>query len=238
MPVVAIIQARMGSTRLPGKALMPLAGKPLLWHTIHRLRKCKSLNAIVVATSTLPQNDAIAALAESEGIPIYRGPEENVLARLAGCASAFEAEVVVRVNADSPLIDPALIDKLVQRLIAADADYVMPPPGAPCFHDGVDPMSRRVLDKLMRLVHRDPLAREHVAGFLKAHRRFARIALIDVEPALAVAGPSLSIDTPEDLAFFEQLYRRFDAPAGELDLRAVAALYAAEGKSPTRTITR
>jgi spore coat polysaccharide biosynthesis protein SpsF len=238
MQVVAIIQARMGSTRLPGKVLMPLAGKPLLWHTIHRLRKCKSLNAIVVATSTLAENDAIAALAESEGIPVFRGPEEDVLARFAACASAFEADVVVRVNADAPLIDPALIDKLVQRLIAADADYVMPPPGAPCFHDGVDPMSRRVLDKLMRVAHHDPLAREHVTGFLKAHRRFARITLIDVEPALAVAGPRLSIDTLEDLAFFEQLYRRLGAPAGELDLRAVAALYAAEGKLPTRTITR
>jgi spore coat polysaccharide biosynthesis protein SpsF len=238
MQVVAIIQARMGSTRLPGKVLLSLAGKPLLWHTIHRLQKCKSLNAIVIATSTLAQNDAIAAFAEAEGTPFYRGPEEDVLARLAGCASAFEADVVVRVNADAPLIDPALIDKLVERLIAADADYVMPPPGAPCFHDGVDPMSRRVLDMLMRVAHDDRLAREHVAGFLKAHRGFGRIAFIDVEPALAVAGPRLSIDTPEDLAFFEQLYRRFGAPAGELDLRAVAALYAAEGKLPTRTITR
>lgn len=238
MQVVAIIQARMGSKRLPGKVLMPLAGKPLLWHTIHRLRKCKSLNTIVVATSSLPENDAIAAFTEGEGIPLYRGSEEDVLARFAACASAFEADVIVRVNADAPLIDPALIDKLVQHLIVADADYVMTPPRAPCFHDGVDPMSRRVLDRLMRVAHHDPLAREHVAGFLKVHRRFGRIAFVDVEPALAVAGPRLSIDTPEDMAFFEKLYRRLGAPAGELDPRTVAALYAAEGGLPTRSVTR
>jgi spore coat polysaccharide biosynthesis protein SpsF len=238
MQIVAIVQARMGSKRLPGKALMPLAGKPLLWHVLHRLRKCQSLKAIVIATSTLAENDAIAKLAESESFPVYRGSEEDVLSRFAGAAAAFDAEVIVRVNADAPLIDPALTDKLVARLVDDDADYVMPKPGAPCFHDGVDPMSRRVLDKLMRLAHRDPLAREHVTGFLKAHREFGRIALIDVEPALAVAGPRLSVDTREDLDFFERLYQRFGAPPGELDLRAVAALYAAEGKAPARTITR
>ena len=204
MSVVAIIQARMGSKRLPGKVLKPLAGKPLLWHSIHRLRKCARLDTIVVATSNAPQDAAVADLAQSEGIPFYRGSEEDVLARLAGVAAAFEATVIVRVNADAPLIDPALIDKLVERLIAADADYVMAPPDAPCFHDGVDPMSRRVLDRMMRVAHDDPLAREHVTGFLKVHRDFGRIALLEVEPALALAGPSLAIDTAEDFAFFEE----------------------------------
>lgn len=238
MRVVAIIQARMGSQRLPGKVLMPLAGKPLLWHTIHRLRKCERLHEIVVATSTAPRDDAIAAFAECECVPIYRGPEDDVLARFAGCAAAFDAKIILRVNADAPLIDPALIDKLVERLMSTDANYVMPPPDTACFHDGVDPMSRRVLDKLMEVAHDDPLAREHVTGYLKLHRDFARIAFIDVEPALAVAGPKLSIDTPEDFAFFEALYQHFAAPAGELDLREVAALYAAHRRAPARAAGR
>jgi spore coat polysaccharide biosynthesis protein SpsF len=238
MRVVAIIQARMGSRRLPGKVLMPLAGKPLLWHIVNRVRKCASLDAIVIATSTLPENDAIARFAESLCVPLYRGAEEDVLARFSACAAAFNADVIVRVNADAPLIDPLLTEALVARLIATDADYVMPPPGTPCFHDGVDPMSRRVLDRLMREAHADPLAREHVTGYLKAHRNFARIVLAEVEPLLAVAGPRLSIDTTDDLEFFDALYRRLGAAPGELDLREVAALYAAESKAPSRTVVR
>lgn len=238
MRVVAIVQARMGSRRLPGKVLMPLASQPLLWHVVHRLQKCASLHAIVIATSTLPENDAIARFAESLQVPLYRGAEEDVLARFSACAAAFDAGIIVRANADAPLIDPALTDALVARLIATDADYVMPPPGVPCFHDGVDPMSRRVLDRLMREAHGDPLAREHVTGFLKANRRFARIVFAEVEAALAVVGPRLSVDTAEDLAFFEGLYRRLGAAPGELDLRRVAALYAAEAKALTRTTVR
>src|SRR5438105_7289058 len=81
--VVAIVQARMGSTRLPGKVLRPIAGRPLLWHVVHRLKRCRSLDQIVIATSTNERDDAIQSFCREEGIEILRGPEDNVLARFA-----------------------------------------------------------------------------------------------------------------------------------------------------------
>ena len=85
---VAIVQARMGSTRLPGKVLRPIAGKPLLWHVVHRLRRCLTLDDIVIATSINPRDDAIVAFCREEGIAAVRGPEDNVLARFALAAEA------------------------------------------------------------------------------------------------------------------------------------------------------
>lgn len=230
--IVAIVQARMGSTRLPGKVLMPLAGRPLLWHVVHRLRQCETPDAIVIATSTEPRDDAIAEFAAQEGIALFRGSETHVLSRFAAVASGHGADIVVRVNADAPLIDPQLTDHLVARLIAENGDYIEAAPGVACFHDGVDPMSRHVLDRLMAEAGDDPLAREHVSGYLKRHRDFGCIVYADIEPALQVQGPRLSVDTAADLEFFGALYVRFGAEPGALDLRSVAALYAQENAIP------
>ena len=170
--VVAIVQARMGSTRLPGKVLRPIAGKPLLWHVVHRLRRATTLDAILIATSTNPRDDAICAFCREEGIEWVRGPEDNVLARFALAAEASRADVIVRVSSDAPLLDAAFIDHLVEALIAQDGDYVLLEPGALCAHEGVDPFSRRALDKLVSEAAHDPVAREHVTGYFKLHPGF------------------------------------------------------------------
>ncbi len=226
--VVAIVQARMGSPRFPGKMLQRLAGRPLLWHVVTRLRLCQNLNTVVLATTTEIGDDALAAFGEVLCVPVFRGSETNVLARLAEVADTTKADIVVRVNGDAPLIDPPLIDRLVETMIVKDADYVMPPADVPCFHDGVDPLSRRALDKLCAEVPDDPLAREHVTGYFKVHPSFVRIAVLNVPEALRVKGPRLSIDTPDDLVFFKDLYARFRAAPGALDLRQVATLYASK----------
>src|SRR5579871_824575 len=96
--VVAIVQARMGSTRLPGKVLRPIAGRPLLWHVVHRLKRCRSLDSIVIATSTNPRDDAIESFCREQTISVVRGPEDDVLARFALAAETAAADVIVRVS--------------------------------------------------------------------------------------------------------------------------------------------
>jgi spore coat polysaccharide biosynthesis protein SpsF len=216
--IVAIVQARMGSTRFPGKVLRPIAGKPLLWHAVHRLKRCKTLDAITIATTTAPRDDAIAEFCREEGIALVRGPEDNVLARYVLAADQLDADVVVRVSSDAPLLDAEFIDHLVRALIAQDGDYVLMEPGSPCAHEGVDPFSRRALDKLAKHAFADPVAREHVSGYFKLHPDFVRIVHAPPFPRLAHAPVRLTVDTPDDLAFIEALHRRMEAKAGEASL--------------------
>ncbi len=216
--VVAIVQARMGSTRLPGKVLRDIAGRPLLWHIVHRLRSCRTLDAIAVATTNNPRDDAIENFCREEGIACVRGSEDNVLARFVQAASATNADIIVRVCSDAPFIDAPFIDRLVQRLIHEDGDYVIPDPSSPCAHQGVDPFSRRALEKLAREVPDDAIAREHVTGYFKLHPDFARVVHAPADARLAHASARLTIDTPDDLAFAEALHDRLSAKAGEASL--------------------
>jgi len=227
MRVVGIIQARMGSARFPGKMLARLAGRPLLWHIITRMRMAVSLDDLVLATTSEIGDDILAMFAKGLGLAVIRGPEENVLQRFVMAAEARRADVVVRINGDAPLVDPLLTDKLVTALLHADADLASAPEGVPCFHDGVDVMSRRILDRMYREAGNDPVAREHVTGYLKRNPDFGTRVCIEVEHALLHESPRLSIDVPADLAFFEELYRRFEARPGHLDLRSVAGAFAA-----------
>lgn len=116
MRTVAVIQARMGSSRLPGKVLEPINGKPVLTRIIERLRRCEMLDTIVVATTTETRDDAIVLLSGGLGIPTYRGPEQDVLTRYVGAAQEYKADVVVRITSDCPLIDPGVVDRTVRAL--------------------------------------------------------------------------------------------------------------------------
>lgn len=216
--IVAVIQARMGSTRLPGKVLKPIAGQPLLWHIVHRLKASHLIEDIAVATTTNPRDDAIAEFGRVHGVSVVRGPEDDVLARFARAAEALDADIVVRVSSDAPFIDASFIDHLVASMIEQGGDYVLLEDGAITAHEGVDPLTRRALDKLMMDAHDDPVAREHVTGYFKLHPDFVPIARAKPYPALAREGGRLTIDTPDDLAFVEAVHARLDARAGEASL--------------------
>jgi len=216
--IVAVIQARMGSTRLPGKVLKPIAGKPLLWHIVHRLRRSKLIEEIAIATSTNPRDDAIAEFGKLNDVTVVRGPEDDVLARFARAAELTDADIIVRVSSDAPFIDAGFVDHLVSHMIAQNGDYVLLEDGAITAHEGVDPFTRRALDKLMMDARNDAAAREHVTGYFKLHPDFVHIARAPEYPALAREGGRLTIDTPDDLAFVEAVHERLEAKAGEASL--------------------
>lgn len=224
MTVAAIIQARMGSSRLPGKVLRPLAGRPLLWHVVHRLRRARSVDALCIATSIAPADDAIARFAAEQGVRVVRGPEDDVLARFQLAAEATGADIVVRVTGDAPLVDPALLDRLVAALSATGAEFATVRPDLACIHEGVDPLSRAALERLVREAGADPVAREHVTGYIKCHPERFAIAQIDLPPEEQFAGARLSVDTPADLTFLETVHRRLSAPAGEVAIRDLVRL--------------
>ncbi|HEX3675753.1 MAG TPA: NTP transferase domain-containing protein [Rhizomicrobium sp.] len=216
--IVAVIQARMGSTRLPGKVLKPIAGQPLLWHIVHRLKRSQFIEDIAVATSTHPRDDAIVEWGRQNGVTVVRGPEDDVLARFARAAELLDADIIVRVSSDAPFIDAGFIDHLLTALMEQDADYVLLEENAVTAHEGVDPFTRRALDRLMMDASSDPAAREHVTGYFKLHPDFVRIARAPAYPSLAHAAGRLTIDTPDDLAFVEAVHARLDAKAGEASL--------------------
>jgi spore coat polysaccharide biosynthesis protein SpsF len=216
--IVAIVQARMNSTRLPGKVLRLIAGEPLLWHVVHRLRSCRTVADIAVATSTDSADDVVADFCGKQGITCIRGSQQNVLARFALAAAKTRADIVVRVTGDAPFVDPGFIDHFVTALIEQDGDYVKLAPGVRCAHDGVDPLTRRALDRLVKEVPKDPVAREHVTGYFKLHPDFARAALAPAYPPLDHDEARLSVDTPDDLAFAEAAYQRLGAKPGEASL--------------------
>ena len=113
MKIVVIVQARMGSLRLPGKVLLPAMGRPMLAHQLDRLRNVKYANEIVIATSHAKTDDAIAEFSERNNVCFFRGEENDVLSRYMAAATQFQADVVVRITADCPLIDPAVIDQVI-----------------------------------------------------------------------------------------------------------------------------
>src|SRR5258706_16296881 len=213
--VVAVIQARMGSTQLPGKVLKPIAGEPLLWHIVHRLKACHLLEDIAVVTSVNPADDAIANWCNAQRLTVVRGPENDVLARYARAAEKLDADIIVRVSSDAPFLDAGFVDHLVATLIEQDGDFVVMDGESEC---EVDAFSRRALDRLMMDAAHDPAAREHVTAYFKLHPEFVKIVRAKPYAALAKTSTGFIIDTPDDLAFAETVHARLEARAGEASL--------------------
>jgi spore coat polysaccharide biosynthesis protein SpsF len=222
--IVAVVQARMRSSRLPGKVLKPIVGQPLLWHILHRLQKSQLIGTICVATTSDPSDDALAAYAEGQGAVVVRGPEDDVLGRFALAAHIVDPDIIVRVCADAPLVDAGFIDFLISELMRTRSDFVMLKEGLSAIHDGAECMSRVALDKLVLKAHDDPVAREHVSAYFRIHQDFVKVAHVDLPQKWAFKGARLSIDTPADVAFIEAIYERLHAQAGEATLTDLVAL--------------
>ncbi len=163
----------MGSTRLPGKVLMPLAGKPVLAHVVERLSYCRTLSKTVVATTTERADDAVASFCTSANIPFYRGSVHDVLDRYYRAAQLYEAGPVVRITADCPVIDPTIVDEVVTGFLAGKYDYYGL---SGDFPDGLDctAFSFSALERAWREAN---LAseREHVGPYMEKHPEFFKL---------------------------------------------------------------
>jgi spore coat polysaccharide biosynthesis protein SpsF len=202
---VAIVQARMGSTRLPGKVMLPLLGEPVLTRVVRRAARATTLDDVVVATTTLPEDDAIVTLASAEGWPIERGSETDLLERYLLAARSHGADVIVRVTSDCPLIDPEVIDATVLAFRSGGVDYAsntLEPATWPRGLD-VEVMSRAALERAGR-EDRDPAWREHVTPYLYRHPEVFRLLRVPAEDDHA--DQRWSIDTPEDYELVRRIY--------------------------------
>ena len=207
--VVAIIQARMGSTRLPGKVLLDLAGAPVLARVVNRCRRAATLNDVVVATTTLAADDPIVALCRANNWPSFRGQEDDVLDRYYQAARQSRAEVVVRITSDCPLIDPEIIDLMVKTFLEPGAlDYAgnsLPPRTFPRGLD-VEVFSFEALARAWREDH-NPAWREHVTPYIYRHPEKFRLHAVVNNPDLSLM--RWTVDTAEDLAFVRKIYGYF-----------------------------
>lgn len=204
--IVAVVQARMSSTRLPGKVLAEVAGHPMLWHVVHRLRRARLVNRIVVATSENLADDAIQQFCKQEGIDCFRGSESDVLDRYYQAAQAFSADVVVRITADCPLIDPAVIDRVIQRFLDGDLDYVSNALRY-TYPDGLDVevFSFAALVRAWREAVKDS-EREHVTPHLRGKNfRVANVANDEPSPR----NLRWTVDEPADLEFVRRVFAAF-----------------------------
>ena len=174
MKTLAIIQARMGSSRLPGKVMRPILGKPMLWHIVTRVRLARSINEVVVAVPDDEGNQVLRRFCDDQGIPWFAGSETDVLDRFQKAATQYRGDPIVRITADCPLADPQLIDTLIELYWTGKYDHVGVAAGAGAellregrFPDGLDAecFSFDALDRAWREAV-DPRDREHVTRFI------------------------------------------------------------------------
>jgi spore coat polysaccharide biosynthesis protein SpsF len=202
--VLAVLQARMSSNRLPGKVLRPILGRPMMALQIERLRRARRLTDIVIATSTQAADDAIAGFSEQVGVGCYRGPLDDVLNRFAGAVTASGApRTFLRLTADCPLADWTLIDACIEAHEASGADLTYTSEGW-TYPKGLDVEvveTAALLEAAAR--SRDPYEREHVTPYIYRHPERFTLKSLTREPPLRYRW---TVDKAEDFAFVSAVY--------------------------------
>ncbi len=207
MKVVAIVQARMGSTRLPNKVMKPIGGIPMIELLITRLAKSQEIDQIIVATSIDPRNQPLADHVESLDFACERGSEDDVLERFVQAAEKHEADVVVRITGDCPLVDPHLVDECVRRFKDASVDYFsnIAPPTYP---DGLDieVVTLAALRSAQRESHK-AFDHEHVTPYLRTSGKFKTAAMQNNQDLSALRW---TVDEPADFLVIEKVFQHFN----------------------------
>jgi spore coat polysaccharide biosynthesis protein SpsF len=228
MRTVGIVQARMTSTRLPGKILMKVLGKPLLQYELERLKRVPSLDGLVVATTTNDDDDPVTELCERMGVAWYRGSEPDVLSRYHEAAALRKAEAVARFTADCPLIDPGLSERVIRSFLdsAGELDYCSLNIGD-AYPRGMDTevFSAAALAESFNEGTEEP-DREHVTYFIRRHPERYRISRLRGEKNLSAY--RLTVDTPEDLALVSEIINKLHPQNPDFTFGDIIALLEAE----------
>jgi spore coat polysaccharide biosynthesis protein SpsF len=220
--IVGVLQARTGSSRLPGKVLRPLAGKPMLERQLERLRRARAIDRLVVATSDDPQDEAIAALCGRTGTACFRGSLLDVLDRCYRAAAPYAPDHVVRLTGDCPLCDPELVDRVVARHLEGGYDYVSNTL-VPTFPDGLDVEIMRY--SCLETAWREaalPSQREHVTPFIHGQPARFRLGLVRNDTDLSAL--RWTVDEPEDFALVERIYEALYPAKPDFGTRDILAL--------------
>jgi spore coat polysaccharide biosynthesis protein SpsF len=200
----------MGSARLPGKVMMDLSGEPMLAHVVERVSRARTIDAVVVATTVNPDDDAIVDLCRNRGWHSYRGSEHDVLDRYHSAALEYEADMVVRITSDCPVIDPELVDYVVSEFVRLqpEIDYASNTLDPHTYPRGLDTEILRfdVLEKVWGLAKEQP-SREHVTLYIYRHPEMFR--LHGVYGKEDYSGRRWTVDTPEDLELIRLLFDYF-----------------------------
>ena len=233
MRVGAIVLARVGSSRLPGKVLTEVGGRTLLGHVVARLDAVRGLDAVVIATSADPRDDAVEAWGRANAVAVFRGALDDVRGRVLACAEAYGLDAVARVNADSPWIDPELIDRAVAAIRVGHHDLVTNvqersfPYGVSAEVVTVEAL-RRSVD-----IATDPQDAEHVTRTIYGHPDSFSIANLRSEQDYDTSA-RLTVDTPEDLDLFERLIGRLGNDASRVGTSELLTTVAEIKAGPTK----
>jgi len=207
LKVVAIVQARVGSTRLPGKVLKDVEGETMLGRVVQRLSRASLIEQILVATTDRPADDAIVEECRRCSVPVFRGDQENVLDRYFRAAQFTKADAVVRITSDCPLIDPEITDKTIAAFLQEMPDYA-----SNCrvrtYPRGLDTevMTVQALERAW-LTAAQPYQRAHVTPYICEHPGEFKIVSVTAEEDFSQH--RWTVDTPEDLEFVREIYARF-----------------------------
>ena len=213
MKILCIVQARMGSERLPGKVMRPILGKPMIAYTLERLKKSRYIDEVVLATSVKDTENEMVEYLDSQNYQVFRGSEDYVLERYVDAVKQFGGDIVMRITGDCPLIDPVMVDQIITYYLANDFDYV-----------GVDTMNGNYIRGFdVEIFTREALMKayedtkeiegispekEHVTYYIYQHAELFKIDQLKASDYYR-KNYRLCVDTPEDFALISNIYEHF-----------------------------
>jgi len=205
--IVVIIQARTGSTRLPGEVLEQIEGKPMIWHVDERVKHAKNVDKIVLATTDSPKDDQLASLATSSGVECFRGSENDVLDRYYQAAKKYNADVVVRITGDCPVADPEIIDSVVDFFTKNTYYYVSTAYPKATYPDGLDAevFTFSALEKAWKEASLGS-EREHATPYIWKHTELFKVKSFENKEDLSFM--RWTVDEEKDLKFIREVYKR------------------------------